>query len=741
VSGPGWLRAVGARVRLFGGGRRIPHLQSLTATDCGAACVAMVCNYHGKRISVPQAREALGTSRDGTTIAGLLEGARRLGLRVRPLRVELDGIKVLKPGTILFWNFNHFVVFEGMRGGAVRLVDPGVGRRAVPLAQFARSFTGLCVELEPGEAFTADGVRRRTGRRLVDQLRGSRAALAWVVLFSLILQVLLLAVPAATGLVIDNLVPRQDRDMLGWLVAGGIAVAMMIALAEYVRQLLLVLVRAVLEVDLSLGFLDHMMRLPFAFFQVRQAGDLMARMNSMVYIRQIVSSSAISALLDGILVLLYLVLVLLASPALAALVLAFAVVRAAVFFFTYRRQKLLTSEELERQGVLRGYQVEMLGGMESVKSSAIEDWVAQRWTNLYVESMNVTVARDRLDAVSAAARKGLEVGAPLAILLAGAGMVMSGELSLGAMFTVVMLAGGLLAPVDRLFLTGVELVKLRSYMERVDDVLEVPPEQDPAAARPVGVLSGGIELDEVSFQFSGSGPPVVNKVSMKIAPHQKIAIVGRTGCGKSTLAKLLYGLYHPTAGRVLYDGQDLAELDHRALREQMGVVPQNPSLLDGSIRDNIAPAGDLSLEDVVRAAKAAAVHDDIMNMPMRYETRVVSGATSFSGGQKQRIAIARAVARRPTILVLDEATSSLDTVTEAIVHGRLSDMPITLVLIAHRVSTVRNADRIYVMDQGRIAEEGTHDQLVARRGLYYDLVRHQLAREDRGEPLPMREAG
>jgi ATP-binding cassette, subfamily B, bacterial len=725
-------RALGKLV-LFRRRRRVPHVQSLTATDCGAACVAMVCEYHGKLITVAQAREALGTNRDGTTIPGLIEGARRLGLRARPLRVEVDGLKFLSPGAILFWNFNHFVVFESLGPDAVHVVDPGVGPRRIPLDRFAKSFTGLCIELEPGESFVAGGARKMSGGRVLGYLRARRASLSWVVLLSLVLQILLLAVPAATGLVIDNVVPNADGDLLAWVVCGALAIAMMLVTGEYVRQYLLVQIRGLLELDLSVGFLDHIMRLPFSFFQVRQAGDIGARMSSMAYIRQVMSASAISTVLDGVMVLFYLVLLLLASFALGAVVVAFAGLRTVLFAVTARRQKLLMSEELERQALLRGFQVEMLHGMEGIKSSAIEDWVAQRWTNLYVDTMNVSVSRDRVDAISAAVRKGLEVGAPLAVLLAGAHMVMHRDLSLGTMFTVVALATGILLPLDRLLLTGVELLKLRSYLERLDDVLDVEPEQDPAAVRPVGALRGEIELQNVSYRFSPGGRPILNRVSLKIAPRQKIAIVGRTGCGKSTLARLIDGLYRPTSGKVLIDGEDLREQDCRAVREQMGVVPQNPTMLDGSIRDNIAPAGDQSLEDVVRAAKIAAVHGDIMEMPMRYETRVISGATSFSGGQKQRIAIARAVARRPTILVLDEATSSLDTVTEAVVHRRLSEMPLTLIIIAHRVSTVRNADRILVMDQGAIVEDGTHDELLARRGHYFDLVRHQVAPEDQGE--------
>lgn len=718
------------RLRLGKTRRQIPHVQTLTATDCGAACIAMVCAYHGKDISVEAAREAVGTNRDGTTIIGMMEGARRLGFRVRPLRVEIEGLRFLKAGTILFWNFNHFVVFESATRKTVTVVDPAFGRRKIDLARFRRGFTGLCVELEPGDTFSTERDTKPSTSRLLQHLVERWRPIVWIGFVSLLLQFMILAIPAATGLVIDTLIPQRDEQLLLWMAIGAVLLAVVVAIGEYVRQLLLVLVRTLLDVDLSFGFIEHLLRLPFPFFQIRQAGDLMARMNSMVFVRQIMSASALSALLDGTLVVCYLLIILLVSPLMAAVVIGLALLRFAVLLLTFRRQKLLMSEELERQALLRGFQVEMLNGMESVKSSALEDWVMMRWSNLFVETANVTVSRGKLDAVSTAARKGLETAAPLAILLVGTSLVMSGELTLGTMFALASLAAVFFLPLDQLFLTGVEIARLRSFMERIDDVLDVQPEQDPARVRPAERLQGQIEIRDLSYRYSPKGPLVVNQVSMKIQPRTTIALVGRSGCGKSTLAKLLLGLYRPTEGSVLYDGTDLNELEYRSVREQVGAVPQAPGMLDGSLRDNIAPAGDLSFEDVVRAAKIANIHNEIMAMPMRYETRVITGGTSFSGGQKQRIAIARAVGRRPSVLVLDEATSSLDTVTESLVHAQLANLPLTLVIIAHRLSTVRNADCIYVLSEGKVVEAGTHDELVEKGGYYLELVKHQLARED-----------
>jgi len=705
--------------------RRIPYVAQLAAADCGAACLAMVLGYWGRHVTLDEVHSATGMTLRGISARVLLEAGRRFDLVGRAVQVDMDQLHLLSPGTVLHWEFRHFVVFERTSLQGVDVVDPAFGRRQVPLEQFRKAFTGVALLFEPSETFETASPQRGP-RRYLRLLLEERPALVRVAIMSLLLQLFALALPSLTGAVVDRVVPSGDLPLLATLGAGMAALVGFQFLSSFVRAHLLLQLRTHLDARLTLGFLDHLVHLPFSFFQLRSAGDLMNRLNSNTTVREMLTSGALSTILDGSLVLLYLGVLLAGSPRMGALVACLALLQGLVFIFARQRQTELMAKNLEVSASAQNYQVELFSGIQTLKALGLEDRAVQHWSNLYVDVLNVSLERGRLEALTESITSTLRMASPLVVLGAGALLVMEGQLTLGEMLALNALAAGFLLPVSNLVSTAFQLQLVRSYMARVDDVLEAAPEQTSGAVRRAHSLQGRVQVENVSFRYGAYAPLVVQDVSVTIEPGQFVAIVGASGAGKSSLAHLLLGLYLPTSGSIRYDGVPLAELELQSLRRQMGVVLQNPSLFRGDIRRNISFADPLMpLDRVQAAAKRAQVHDDIAAMPMGYETVLSEMGASLSGGQRQRLALARALAANPAILLLDEATNALDAKTERAVQDAIAELRCTRVVIAHRLSTVRDADLILVMKGGRLVERGTHEELLERRGEYFELVSAQ----------------
>jgi ATP-binding cassette subfamily B protein len=718
------------RLRAFLRPRRIPVLLQLSAVECGAACLAMILSYYGRKTSVAEVRNRCQVGRDGLSALDLVKAARSYGLRVRAISLQEDDLRLIAFPAIVHWEFNHFLIVERASSRWVEVVDPAQGRRRLTLDKFFTGFTGIVLLLEPGVQFErATTTRGMTlGSYARHYLKLAPLSLIQILGASLLLQLLGLLAPLLTAIVINQVIPFQLKDTLLLLAAGLLILVVAQAVLTLLRSTLLLYLQTRVDTQMMLGFFEQMLALPLRFFQQRSSGDILARLGSNLVIRDTVSNQLISTILDGSFVLTYLLILFSIAPLFGWLALAIGAVQMLILLASTRAMRSLSREELLTQGKFQGYATEALVGITTLKAAGAEQRAWERWTNLFFEQMNASVRRNYVASLIDLAVINLRALAPLLLLVIGTMQVLSGTLQAGTMLALVTLASAFLAPLGSLVASGQRLQLVRSHLERVADVLEAEPEQAVQTVAPPPRLRGHLRLQNVSFQYDSHSPVVLHDINVAIRPRQKVAIVGRTGSGKTTLGLLLLGLYLPTTGDIFYDHVPLRTLNYQAVRAQFGVVTQQSTLFSGTIRENIAlnnPA--MPMEQIIQAASTAAIHEDILQMPMEYETFVAEGGSALSGGQRQRLALARALAHHPVILLLDEATSALDVVTEQAIERNLSALACTQIIIAHRLSTIRSADLILVLDQGTIVERGTHTELLRCSGFYANLIQSQLA--------------
>ena len=712
-----------AKLGFTGAHKSVPFVQQLEWTDCGAASLCMVMAFHGRDSKLAEVREAMGIGRDGVSAKAILDTAERYGLQGRGIKVGLEQLKLLKKATILHWEFNHFVVFEGLVKGGVRIVDPATGPRDLTLEAFGKAFTGVAIELTITERFTKIKPEKGRLKRYFNELMSEKGLFSRIIIMSLALRLIALALPLVTGMIIDKCVPRSDYHLLYVLLAviGGMVAFNLIS--DIVRSYLLLHLRIALDTRMTLGFLDHMVALPFSFFQRRSTGDLMMRVDSNGTVREMVTSKSMSAVIDGVFVLLYAAIIFYVNPVLGLITIAMSAAEALVFLCARPTFQRLLAADLDKQAKAHSYMIQMLGGMETLKCAGAERLGVEKWSNLYTDELNIKLRRARASAWVDGIRGAVTSLGPLLILTIGASAVMSNKMSLGMMLAMNSLASALFGPLSALVSSALELQLVKGHMDRIDDVLQTKVEQDRDVAVVPPRLRGGVQIKNVSFKYGEQAPLVVQDVNLDIQPGMSVALVGPSGSGKSTLLNLIAGLYKPVIGEIQYDNRNLQELDLRSVRQQIGIVPQHPFIFGGTIRENVAlTAPGATLDRISGACKVSNLHADITAMPMTYDTVVSDGGGSLSGGQRQRIAIARAVIRNPSLMLLDEATSALDNSTEKSVIENLERQRCTRITVAHRLSTVRNADLIVVMDKGRIIEQGTHSQLLAKGGLYAQLI-------------------
>lgn len=700
---------------------RVPFVPQMEGTECGAASLAMILGFHGHYASLTEVRQACGVSRDGANALAILRAARSYGMEAEAVTVEMEHLADLPLPAILHWNFNHFLVMEALHPKYIVLVDPVAGRRRARLAEVAERFTGVALVFSPDDAFQKKPRRFPSLAPYKTILTNVLPALGQILVASFILQFLGMLFPVANQVLLDKVIALQQEPWL-WGLAFGLGGAVLgRMLLGTARAWVIQSLQTSLDLGLMARFLRHLIRLPIGFFLQRQVGDLVQRVQSSTQVRVILTSRSISTILDVFMLLGYAILMVSMKPALGALILFLGFVRVAFLLALRDWSQQAQAMELAATGKESGALMEALSAMETIKACGAEARMVDRWSDRMVRRLNSSLDLRRLEIFSGQAMQFLQ-GLTLTAVLGFGGMeVMLGKMTIGVFASFLVLQGLFMGPLESLLGAIVQLQYLRNHLSRLDDVLET--EQEPSGTLDPGRLQGEILLEKVSFSYSPGGPEVLQNINVHISPGEKVALVGPSGAGKSTLAQLILGLHLPTEGTIRFDGRDLRELDLPALRRQVGVVLQDVFFFDDTIRANLSlNCPDLPLDRLRMAAQQACILDQVDAQPEGFEARMGENGGHFSGGQRQRFSLARALAHEPAMLLLDEATSALDLETEAELHANLARLGCTRIVIAHRLATVMDADRILVLEQGRVVQQGTFEDLSVAPGLFHQLL-------------------
>ncbi|BEO04891.1 peptidase domain-containing ABC transporter [Serratia marcescens] len=676
---------------------RVPVIHQTESSECGLACLAMVCGYYGKNIDLISLRQRFNLSARGATLAGLNSIAMQLGMAARAVSLNLEEIEALKTPCILHWNFNHFVVLVSIRHKRFVLHDPARGRRTVSLDEISQYFTGVALEVSPNSEFTAETVKNRLQlRTLLNSIHGIKGALGKIFLLSLVIETINLVMPIGTQLVMDHAIPASDRGLLTLICIGLFFFILLRTAVSMVRAWSSLIMSTLINVQWQSGLFNHLLRLPLGYFERRKLGDIQSRFSSLDTLRTTFTTSVVGAIMDGIMVVGVLVMMVLYGGYLSWVVLGFTALYILIRLLTYGYYRQLSEETLVKGGRASSYFMETLYGIATVKIQGMGARRSANWLNLQIDTINSGIKVTKMNFFFNGVNTFITACDQVVILWLGSSLVIDNQMTIGMFVAFGAFRGQFSERVASLTSFLLQLRMMSLHNERIADIAlyerdaQKPDIPYQAIMQPISLESRGL-----SYRYDSQSPPLFCDLNIHIAPGESVAITGPSGAGKTTLMKVLCGLFEPDAGMVIADGMDIQQLGLNNFHKMIACVMQDDKLFSGSIRENICGfAEDIDEEWMVKCTRASYIHDVIVKMPMGYETLVGELGEGLSGGQKQRLFIARALYRKPGILFMDEATSSLDKDSEYYVNEAIKQMNITRVIIAHRETTIATADRV-----------------------------------------------
>ncbi|MDN2035822.1 peptidase domain-containing ABC transporter [Escherichia coli] len=677
--------------------RRVPVIHQTETAECGLACLAMICGHFGKNIDLIYLRRKFNLSAPGATLAGINGIAEQLGMATRALSLELDELRVLKTPCILHWDFSHFVVLVSVKRNRYVLHDPARGIRYISREEMSRYFTGVALEVWPGSEFQSETLQTRISlRSLINSIYGIKRTLAKIFCLSVVIEAINLLMPVGTQLVMDHAIPAGDRGLLTLISAALMFFILLKAATSTLRAWSSLVMSTLINVQWQSGLFDHLLRLPLAFFERRKLGDIQSRFDSLDTLRATFTTSVIGFIMDSIMVVGVCVMMLLYGGYLTWIVLCFTTIYIFIRLVTYGNYRQISEECLVREARAASYFMETLYGIATVKIQGMVGIRGAHWLNMKIDAINSGIKLTRMDLLFGGINTFVTACDQIVILWLGAGLVIDNQMTIGMFVAFSSFRGQFSERVASLTSFLLQLRIMSLHNERIADIaLHEKEEKKPEIEIVADMGPISLETNGLSYRYDSQSAPIFSALSLSVAPGESVAITGASGAGKTTLMKVLCGLFEPDSGRVLINGIDIRQIGINNYHRMIACVMQDDRLFSGSIRENICGfAEEMDEEWMVECARASHIHDVIMNMPMGYETLIGELGEGLSGGQKQRIFIARALYRKPGILFMDEATSALDSESEHFVNVAIKNMNITRVIIAHRETTLRTVDRV-----------------------------------------------
>lgn len=708
---------------------KTPTIYQMEATECGAASLSMVFAYFGKYFPLEKMRIETGVSRDGCNAGNIMRAAKKYGFECHGYRKEPEDLKKLTPPCIIHWNFNHFVVFEGFKGKYAYINDPAMGRRKLTMEELDDSFTGIVLTFKPTPSFQKEKKPKTLVQFVKSRLQGQYGVLGKLLFTGLLLVFPGLLLPVLSQVFMDDVLVAGNTDWFGKLILFMAAAILLQVVLTLYRDAVLVRLQKKMVLLSARSFLSCLFRLPISFFDQRYVGDLAGRVSNNARVSDFLAGDLAETVLNIFVAVFYLILLLVYSPLLTAIALGSVIINIIVMKVT-SGQISSTSVKLQQDsGKLAGAVCAGLSITSTLKASGAETEYTGRILGYHAKTIELEQNLSRLQTILNAIPDAVKMLADVLLLLVGGSLVINGKMTIGMLVAFTGLFGSFSEPIDKLVGFAKNIQTTKADINRVEDILKYTADEkfnDTISKRPMSTkLEGSVEMQNIAFGYSRLKPPIVSDFNVKIPCGSSVAFVGASGCGKSTVSKVVSGLYTPWEGELLFDGVPSKEIPNEVISASVSTVSQNITLFSGTVRDNLTMwNSNISESDMIAAAKDACIHDVISQKPGGYDYHLSEGASNLSGGQRQRLEIARALATNPTILVMDEATSALDPVIEKQIVDNIKRRGCTCVIVAHRLSAIRDCDEILVLEKGKIAQRGTHEELAAVDGHYRNFIQN-----------------